>query len=106
MSSHYFLLPLAGILSPLPNPPMETQSILLTLCAGAIVSIATQFLKRYVPNISALAVAACISILGGIGYALLASQGLLEVFMKHSTVAFTGAVAIYEILKVSVGNRQ
>jgi|TARA_Y100000310_G_scaffold109308_1_gene107739 CHASE2 domain-containing sensor protein len=76
---------------------------LLSIVAGGVVTGLTQVLKRYIP-VHPLAVAAGISVIGGVGYAYLVSQGLWETVAQYSSVAFTGAVTTYEVFKSVLGS--
>jgi len=75
---------------------------LLTVLVGGIISGITQILKKWSPiQFHPMLIVAILSIAGGIGYAFLVEQGIWVAIFQRSTVAFTGAVAIYELVKNS-----
>lgn len=72
---------------------------LFSLLAGGAITLITQVVKRLVPEVSPLAIAAGLSVAGGIGFVLLSQYGLWEVFKDNVLVAFSASIAIYEVLK-------
>ena len=73
--------------------------VLLTLLAGGGVTLVTQVLKKVFPSIPPMFFVGALSLLGGAVYAYLMAIGVWEAVVEHSTVAFAGAVAIYELVK-------
>ena len=75
------------------------EPTLLALLAGGSITIITQGIKKLFPEVTPLAVAAMLALLGGIGYAVLSHYSLWEAVKEITTVAFSASVAIYEVLK-------
>lgn len=71
---------------------------LIVLISGGLVAGITQLIKPYFV-VSPLIVAAVLSIAGGLLFGALNQAGHWDAVSNFATVSFTGAVAVYQVLK-------
>lgn len=75
---------------------MELELILLV--SGSGIAAITQYLKRYT-EVNPLLVAAFLSIGAGTLFATLSQSGYWDSVSSFATLAFSGSVTVYQILK-------